>query len=424
MNQKSSQLKYYTRQLKKRTTKFKRGALFFGICFLCGCLFYFWSGRSAVLIAEQEQAKGTVSGLAEQKVLTDLKEKLNWSIKGWAILVEGESILVLASETEAKEVLASLQTYYFPHDKAQLKVEKSEFEEEIEIVPLWSLGEQVVTQAEALQIITQGKEKKGEHLVKKGESLWTIAREHDLTVAELREMNSALKGTYLQPGDVLKLKKSEPLLTVVSTARITVEEKVPYKIVYENDGTLWRGQEEVKEAGKNGLREVTYRVTMCNELEMERQIMAKKTLRTAKPQIVRKGAKIMVASRGSGGSSALSWPLRGPITCPYGKKRGSTIHTGIDVDGNTGDAVLAAGKGKVIFAGWKGSYGKCIDIDHGQGLVTRYAHLNQINVSVGQNVSRGNIIGEVGSTGRSTGSHLHFEVRVNGRCTNPSRYLN
>jgi murein DD-endopeptidase MepM/ murein hydrolase activator NlpD len=403
----------------------KKLALCLGICLFVGWSFFLIKNWSTFFLTEgQSNAKRVVSFLEEEKFEVELKEKLNWSINSWAILANGEPILFLATEAEAREVLTSLQTYYFPQDSAQLKIEKSEFQEEIEVLPVQGVTQQISTKEEALKIITQGTEKKAEHTVKKGESLWTIARDHDLTVAELREMNSSLKGTYLQPGDVLNLKKSEPLLTVVSTVILTAEEKVPYKIVYENDGTLWRGQEKVKEAGKTGVSEVTYRVTKCNDLEMGRQIVAKKTLCKSEPQIVRKGAKIMVASRGSGGNGVLSWPLRGQITCPYGKKRGSTIHTGIDIDGNTGDPVFSAGKGKVISAGWKGTYGKCVDIDHGQGLSTRYAHLNKINVSVGQKVSTGSILGEVGSTGRSTGSHLHFEVRVNGRYTNPLRYLN
>ena len=85
--------------------------------------------------------------------------------------------------------------------------------------------------------------------------------------------------------------------------------------------------------------------------------------------------------------------------------------------------MCAAGDGTIIRAASFGTYGKCVDISHGQGLVTRYAHLSAIDVSVGQKVSQGDLIGRVGSTGRSTGSHLHFETILNGKHVSPRQYL-
>ena len=455
-------LRFWTPRIRRKTLRI--GAVILGVCIIGGSSFSFIQNRPAFLLADGQQlalvagksqvnkalemareeltaelgavilgtsselswrskGKSTVQPLKDEELVSILKERLAWVTNTWAIQIDEEPVLSLASEGEAQEVLESLQTFYFPQDSTQLKIEKSEFQEEVKIVLVQGLTQQLKTKNEAIEILTKGREKKAEHLVKKGESLWTIARDHDLTVAELREMNSSLKGTYLQPGDLLSLKKMEPLVTVVSTATFTVEEKVPYKIVYESDASLWHGQERVKEAGTNGVRKVTYRITLANDLELGRQIVAKKTLRESKPQVVRQGAKMIVASRGGGGNGALSWPARGKITCAYGTKRGKGIHTGIDIDGNRGDPVFAAGKGTVISAGWKGSYGNCVDIDHGQGLSTRYAHLNEIDVSAGQNVSAQSVVGKVGSTGHSTGSHLHFEVRVNGQYTNPLRYL-
>ncbi len=112
----------------------------------------------------------------------------------------------------------------------------------------------------------------------------------------------------------------------------------------------------------------------------------------------------------------------------YGYRRdpftgGGAMHSGIDFKGPHGSAILSAATGRVTFAGWQGGYGKCIEITHANGLVTRYAHLSGFNVQEGQKVSRGFRIASMGSTGRSTGTHLHFEVRLNGQAVNPMKFL-
>ena len=236
----------------------------------------------------------------------------------------------------------------------------------------------------------------------------------------MESFNPDYQNKYLQPGDVVVLQKKEPLLTITSTVEVSVKEKMPYKIVYEQNQNLRLGEEKIKEYGKAGLRETTYRITKCNGIEIERELLAEKIVEEPRSRIIQRGTQVMIASRG--GTSIFTWPVRGRITSPYGKK-GSSVHTGLDIGAPQGTSVVAAGKGRVISAGWKGGYGYCVDLDHGQRLVTRYAHLSKINVSVGQNVNQGSLLGKVGSTGNSTGPHLHFEVLVRGRHTNPLNYL-
>jgi murein DD-endopeptidase MepM/ murein hydrolase activator NlpD len=103
--------------------------------------------------------------------------------------------------------------------------------------------------------------------------------------------------------------------------------------------------------------------------------------------------------------------------------RSPAMHTGLDLQGETGDPVRATAGGTVTSAGWSGGYGKVIDIDHGNGIATRYGHLSSIDVQVGQSVKIGQIIGKVGSTGRSTGPHLHYETRVAGEAVDPNKFL-
>lgn len=123
------------------------------------------------------------------------------------------------------------------------------------------------------------------------------------------------------------------------------------------------------------------------------------------------------------------WPVVGNLESGFGARRnpfgGSSyeFHSGQDIDAQTGDPVVAGARGQVTFVGWQNGYGQLIVIDHGGGLTTRYGHLSHIDVAQGQTIERGEFIGRVGSTGRSTGPHLHYEIRINDEPVNPLQYL-
>jgi murein DD-endopeptidase MepM/ murein hydrolase activator NlpD len=139
-------------------------------------------------------------------------------------------------------------------------------------------------------------------------------------------------------------------------------------------------------------------------------------------------AKIQAAqsAAGTGGgtpsASGLIWPVLGPVTSPFGWRWGR-MHEGIDIGAASGTAIRAAAAGTVIYAGWLGGYGNLTVIDHGGGLSTAYGHQSSIAAGYGASVAQGQVIGYVGSTGHSTGPHLHFEVRVNGVPQDPLGYL-
>jgi len=112
----------------------------------------------------------------------------------------------------------------------------------------------------------------------------------------------------------------------------------------------------------------------------------------------------------------------GPRVDPF--KRTYALHTGLDIRGKRGAAIKATGRGKVTYAGWKGGLGIFVEIDHGNGMKTRFAHMSKVLVKKGQIVDVGTLVGKVGSTGRSTGPHLHYEVRRNGVAIDPEKYIN
>lgn len=123
------------------------------------------------------------------------------------------------------------------------------------------------------------------------------------------------------------------------------------------------------------------------------------------------------------------WAHLGKINNEFGFRRNPfggrsyEFHSGMDIDGDRGDMVVAPANGTVVTAGWLGGYGRMIEIDHGNGLITRYGHLSKLEVSAGDLIQRGQLIGLVGSTGRSTGPHLHYELRLDSKPVNPRRFL-
>ena len=120
--------------------------------------------------------------------------------------------------------------------------------------------------------------------------------------------------------------------------------------------------------------------------------------------------------------AGLIWPVRGPVTSGFGMRWGR-MHEGIDIGAGTGTPIHAAKAGTVIFSGTMNGYGNVVVVNHGGGFSTLYAHQSRRASVEGQAVSQGQVIGYVGSTGHSTGPHLHFETRINGNPQNPRRYL-
>ncbi len=146
-------------------------------------------------------------------------------------------------------------------------------------------------------------------------------------------------------------------------------------------------------------------------------------------QLEKQLTQLMDANKKYAGG-VMKWPTPGytRVSSPYGMRihpiyKVKKMHTGIDIDAPSGAKIVAANSGKVIMAGWNGGYGNCVIIDHGGGLATLYAHQSKILVKVGDTVEKGETIGKVGSTGLSTGPHLHFEVRKNGATQNPKNYV-
>jgi murein DD-endopeptidase MepM/ murein hydrolase activator NlpD len=232
------------------------------------------------------------------------------------------------------------------------------------------------------------------------------ATELETTQAQLDELNAQLNRTL----ETLTVKRAE---------------------VKAQEDSL-RGMQASRDAKRNATEAVKKEK---GELlaETKRNVARLKALALAEEQESARIARLLKnsGSHGTGKyAGTFRWPTPGytRITSPFGYRihpilKTRKMHTGIDIGAASGARIVAAGKGKVIYAGYNGGYGYFTMIDHGNGLVSCYAHQSKILVSRGQYVQAGTQIGRVGSTGLSTGPHLHFEVRVNGNPVNPLNYL-
>lgn len=360
---------------------------------------------------KKTKLKGPV--LAEDQLKKAIVEAVTSRVRGTEVVVDGRVLLVMNSRAEAEQLLNELKAPYMTPEGT------TRFAEDVRLVDTLVEKSRIVSVARALEIVKSGTQKTAAYQVKEGDTLWGIAASLGITVDKLTALNPGLSPGRIQPGDSINLSRTENLINVETVFTRVSTETIDIPVEERKDSSLLLGERMVLAQGKSGKREVTYQVTLRNGAEVERKQVSEVVLDKPEPRVVAKGTRVLLASRGSG---RLGWPAAGPVVSPYGA-RGGGMHTGIDIGAGHGSPVVAAESGTVVRAGWYSGYGNCVDISHGEGVVTRYGHMSAINVSYGQKVARGELIGRVGSTGYATGPHLHFEVIVNGQRVNPMNFL-
>lgn len=182
---------------------------------------------------------------------------------------------------------------------------------------------------------------------------------------------------------------------------------------------MYVNEEKLLKEGQPGVMEVTAKVTQINGAVSDTAVLSTKVIKEPTDEVVMVGTTALP----SVGTGQFIQPYFGTITSRFGERWGRT-HTGTDICGTTGDPIKAADTGIVITAEYQSNgYGNIIIIDHQNGVHTWYAHLDSIGVKAGDTVEKGAVIGALGNTGYSTGPHLHFEVRENGKPVDPGKYL-
>ena len=263
------------------------------------------------------------------------------------------------------------------------------------------------------------------YTVAKGDTWSEIAEDHGLTSKELEALNPGYNIDKLQIGEILTMSASVPYLTMTVVQQERYVDSVAFDVEYTDSPDIYVGDYKVTSAGEYGAADTVANVTYVNGEETERTVLSSVTLRQPVTEYRLQGTKPRPTWLPTG---SFRWPTTGRISSRFGGRSspggiGSTNHKGIDIAVPRGTPIYAADGGTVTYSGWMGGYGYLVQIDHGNGYVTRYGHNSSLTVSVGQKVYKGQQIARAGSTGNSTGNHCHFEVRYNGVAKNPLNYL-
>lgn len=344
-------------------------------------------------------------------------DDLSGEIRKYQVVVDGQAVGVVKDQDALDDLLESFKAQYSTENTTSV-----EFLNKVEVKPIYAV-DSIMTIDEMDQALRSNSNGSTTYTVVDGDTFYGIAYANDMSLSDLMALNPQADINRLMVGDVLNVKEQTPVLSVQTVDNITYSQPIECPVETQEDPTMYKGESKIITQGVEGESQVNATVTYVNGQETDRVVNSTTTVREATTTIKAVGTKEKPTTASTG---SFRWPITGRITSYFGGRYifGSySYHSGLDISCTYGAAVCAADGGTVTFAGYKGSYGNLVIITHDNGTQTYYAHNSSLLVSTGQKVSKGQQVAKAGSTGRSTGVHCHFEVRVNGTAVNPLSYL-
>lgn len=376
-----------------------------------------------------------------ENVVAFLKDNTVVKVEATKLSVDGKLVGYLRNNEDAATVLQKIKEKFVNKDKLErfedtksisannpIKLGESKlldvsFSKKVSLSKEKIDPNDILTVEQAVKLLLKGTLKEKVHAIKKGEVLGQIADNYDLSMKQIAALNPGVsEDSILQIGQTINVTAYDPFVEVITKEEIFDKVEINYETEIQESSDLYKGQTKVIQQGKNGIKEVLYEVTKRNGQIIDKEILVEEVISQPVKKIVKKGTKV-TPSRGNGN---FLWPtVGGVVTSPMGQRAlFNSYHRGIDISGVSNRSIKAIDNGTVSFVGWDGTYGKKIVINHNNGFKSVYGHFSSTSVQAGQTVSRGTVIGKMGSTGRTTGRNLHLELIKNGSLKNPLNYLN
>ena len=341
--------------------------------------------------------------------------------EAYAIYDGDKVVAILKDQNDADTLLLQTKDDLSAPDRG-MELISAEFTNDLAVKPVNVLLGSVQSNIAAKKQMTDGGEMNTYHIVEEGETIRSLAALFGVEELDIYDENNSEPVTEIEQGDRVCIRSRVEPVSVKMVEEGRLKEVIPYDTIKKETDEYYKGDSHLEQEGQNGVQIFEGTITKVGGEVTDRK-------ESAEPEIIRKKKdKIILVGTAERPKTAATGTFIMPIehyvvTSEWGGRWGR-MHEGMDFGASTGTPVYASDGGTVIKSNYWSGHGLCVEIDHGNGVITRYSHLSATHVSIGDLVYQGQYIANVGNTGHSFGSHLHFEVRVNGSSQNPRNYVN
>ena len=341
--------------------------------------------------------------------------------EAYAVYDGDKVVAIVKDQNDADNLLLQTKDDLSAPDPG-MELVSAEFTNELSVRPVNVLLGSIQSNAAAQEQMTNGGEMNTYHIVEQGETVESLAAEFGVEAFDIYNGDNSEAVVEIEQGDRVCIRSHVEPVSVKMVEEGRLKEVIEFETIKKESDEYYKGDTHLEQEGQNGVQIFEGRITKVGGEVQNRKETAETEI------LVEKKDKIILVGTAERPKTAATGTFIMPIehyvvTSEWGGRWGR-MHEGMDFGASTGTPIYAADGGKVIKANFWSGHGLCVEIDHGNGVVTRYSHCSAVHVSIGDLVYQGQHIADVGNTGHSFGSHLHFEVRINDVSQNPRNYVN